>query len=106
MDSSDDANPVAALLFILGGTIWGQRYDPSTWILLVFCVVFGALRWRPFAPLIVAGLAASINIYEIWMTRSIRILLALLVLAVASWGAARLIANTMMVRRRGSANIR
>ena len=66
----DNLNPIAAFIAVLLGGLWGHRYDPVTWLLLVFCIAFGALRWRPYAPLIATALAASFNVYAVfsWWT--------------------------------------
>jgi hypothetical protein len=80
----------------------GLSGDPVTWLLLISCIAFWALRWRPYAPLI-AALAASFTIYSVfswwtklgiadqWITRGLWIFLVDLVIAYVAYGAARLI---------------
>jgi hypothetical protein len=101
----DVVEAVAAAVAILAGTLWGSRYDPVTWVLLVSCVAFGALRWRPYAPLIAATLAASFTVFAIyprwqelgiadqWVKRGMWTFFVELVIAFAGWGLGRLFAR-------------
>ena len=71
IDIPDNVDRTTAFLTILAGSIWGYRRDPVTWLLLISCIAFGALRWRPYAPLIAAAPAASFTIYSVfsWWTK-------------------------------------
>jgi hypothetical protein len=105
----DGVEAVAAAVAILAGSILGSWRDPVPWVVLVSCVAFGALRWRPHAPLIAATLAAALTVVaalpwwqefgmaDQWMKRGAWIFFIYLVIAFASWGVGRLFARKQPV---------
>ena len=109
MDIPNSVNPIAAILVMLAGSVWGLRYDPLTWLLFVACITFGALRWRVYTPLVAAAFATSLVVYSVgWaklsnydqrLTHSIWIFSVLLIVTCVGYGVGSLISVGMKRRR-------